>query len=351
MVEGTVGSTPVAAPEPGKDVQDLSARCRELERQLAEQGRLLEEARAALLGSAQELSATGIRSADPLPDQDPHGHAAQEPGLEMVRRLRQQLAEELRQAATAGCSTLVLEYQPVISLANNNIEGVEALLRWDHPVRGRLAPDAILPLAEEAELLPEITAWVLRTAVGQLAGWQQQGLAGEDFTMRVNLAPSQLQSLQFADDVRSLAASTGVRPQQLILELTEKAIVTGNDLDRYSLAALRNLGIGLEIDDFGTGYSSISYLQNLPVDKVKVDRSLISGLGGDGKQAEFVAAVLQLIRACGLDAVWEGVETAEQSAELRRLGCTSAQGFFFARPQPAEAIEALLRRGSAWRDQ
>lgn len=343
MVERSVGSGRSPVPLPAKTAPDLASRCRDLERQLEEQARLLSEAQAALLGSANGLPRPAT-PADSLPTDDAPGREVLEPGLEMVRRLRQQLAEELRRAASAGRSTLVLEYQPVISLANNSIEGVEALLRWDHPVRGRLAPDAILPLAEEAGLLPQVTAWVLRTAVGQLAEWQQQGLAGGDFTMRVNLAPSQLQSLQFADDVRSLASSTGVRPQQLILELTEKAIVTGNDLDRYSLAALRKLGIGLEIDDFGTGYSSISYLQNLPVDKVKVDRSLISGLGTDGKQAEFVGAVLQLIRACGLDAVWEGVETAEQAAELRRLGCTSAQGFFFARPQTAEAIEALLRR-------
>ncbi|MEE2522049.1 EAL domain-containing protein [Pseudarthrobacter sp. J75] len=321
--------------------QDLAERCRDLERQLEEQAALLEEARAALIGAAADLPGAPTES---LPSQDPHGSEVKEPGLAMIRRLRLQLAEELRQATHAG-SALVLEYQPVITLADNSIEGVEALLRWDHPVHGRLAPDAILPLAEEAGLLPDVTAWVLRTAVGQLSAWQQQGLAGGTFTMRVNLAPSQLQSLQFADDVRALAAATGVRPQQLIFELTEKAIVTGNDLDRYSLAALRNLGIGVEIDDFGAGYSSISYLQRLPVDKVKVDRSLIAGLGVEKKQSAFVAAVLQLIRACGLDAVWEGVETAGQAAELRRLGCTSAQGFFFGRPQPPVALEPLLRAG------
>lgn len=343
MTAGSSGNALEAGPP-----TDLAARCRELERQLDEQTRLLDEARAALLGSANDLP-EAVAPASETPQEDPHAGEELEPGLLMVRRLRQQLAAELRQAAVDGTS-LVLEYQPVITLAGNRIEGVEALLRWDHPVRGRLAPDVILPLAEEAGLLPEVTAWVLRTAVGQLSAWQQQGLAGAEFTMRVNLAPSQLQSLQFADDVQAATSAAGVRPQQLILELTEKAIVTGNDLDRYSLAALRNLGIGLEIDDFGTGYSSISYLQSLPVDKVKVDRSLISGLGTDGKQAGFVAAVLQLIRACDLDAVWEGVETAEQAAELRRLGCTSAQGFFFGRPQAPTAIEAVLRRGSAESD-
>lgn len=316
--------------------QELMSRCRELERRLAEQTRLLDEARAALLGAASTLPPPVAPEVD-----NPHGAEVLEPGLQMVRGLRRQLAAELRQATVAGTS-LILEYQPVMDLLSNRMEGVEALLRWNHPVRGRLAPDVILPLAEEAELLTDVTAWVLRTAVGQLAAWQRSGFACEKFTMRVNLAPCQLRSLQFADNVQAVTSAAGVRPQRLILELTEKAIVTGTDLERYSLTALRNLGVGIEIDDFGTGYSSISYLQSLPVDRVKVDRSLITGLGTDSRQSAFVAAVLQLIRACSLDAVWEGVETAEQAAELRRLGCTSAQGFFFGRPQAPEALEAAF---------
>jgi len=125
------------------------------------------------------------------------------------------------------------------------------------------------------------------------------------------------------------------------------AIVKGNELDRYSLAGLRGLGVGIEIDDFGTGYSSISYLRSLPVDRVKVDRSLIVGLGTDPAQPALVAAVLQLVRACGLEAVWEGVETAEQAEHLRSLGCLSAQGYFFSRPLPPDQIPAFVAAQSS----
>jgi EAL domain-containing protein (putative c-di-GMP-specific phosphodiesterase class I) len=188
---------------------------------------------------------------------------------------------------------------------------------------------------------------VLKEAVGQLGRWIADSAVDSRFSVRINISASDLQSLQFIEDVRAVLKETGVLPEQVVLELTEMAIVKGNDLDRYSLGGLRGLGVGIEIDDFGTGYSSISYLRKLPVDRVKVDRSLIVGLGSDPSQPALVAAVLQLIRACGLEAVWEGVETAEQAEHLRRLGCLSAQGYFFSRPVPAEQIPALVAAESS----
>lgn len=267
-----------------------------------------------------------------------------EPGLLLVRRLRGQLLDDLR-AAIKG-DGLTLHYQPVVELSTGKIEGLEALVRWNHPTRGRIMPDEFIPLAEDAGLISELGLWVLNTAVGQLRQWIDESLVDSQFSVRINISATDLQSLQFIEDVRGILKETGVRPEQVVLELTEAAIVRGNELDRYSLGGLRGLGVGIEIDDFGTGYSSISYLRRLPVDRVKVDRSLIEGLGTDPSQPALVAAVLQLIRACGLEAVWEGVETAEQAQQLRNLGCLSAQGYFFSKPLPPEEIPALLAKTS-----
>ena len=263
-----------------------------------------------------------------------------EPALLLVRRLRSQLVDDLR-AAIKG-DALTLHYQPVVELGTGRIEGVEALVRWNHATRGFIMPDEFIPLAEEAGLISELGLWVLRTAVRQLRAWIDASLVDSRFSVRINISATDLQSLQFIEDVRNVLKETGVRPEQVVLELTEVAIVKGNELDRYSLGGLRGLGVGIEIDDFGTGYSSISYLRRLPVDRVKVDRSLITGLESDPSQPALVAAVLQLVRACGLEAVWEGVETAEQAEILRGLGCSSAQGYYFSRPVPPAQIPELL---------
>lgn len=263
-----------------------------------------------------------------------------EPALLLMRRMRSQLVDDLR--AAIKNDGLMLHYQPVVELATGRLEGVEALVRWNHPTRGFIMPDEFIPLAEEAGLISELGLWVLRTAVYQIRAWIDASLVDSRFSVRINISATDLQSLQFIEDVRQVLKETGVRPEQVVLELTEVAIVKGNELDRYSLAGLRGLGVGIEIDDFGTGYSSISYLRRLPVDRVKVDRSLISGLGTDPSQPALVAAVLQLVRACGLEAVWEGVETAEQAEILRGLGCLSAQGYYFSRPVPPEQIPLLL---------
>lgn len=265
-----------------------------------------------------------------------------EPALLLVWRLRNQLVEDLRSAVRDD--GLALVYQPVVELSTGRVEGVEALVRWQHPERGMIMPDEFIPLAEEAGLISELGLWVLRTAVHQLRTWQVMSAVDSRFSVRINISATDLQSLQFIEDVREVLKETGVLPSQVVLELTEAAIVRGNELDRYSLGGLRGLGVGLEIDDFGTGYSSISYLRRLPVDRVKVDRSLITGLGSDPSLPALVGAVLQLVRACGLEAVWEGVETAKQAELLRELGCLSAQGYFFSRPVPPEEVPQLLAR-------
>ncbi|MGO4384963.1 putative bifunctional diguanylate cyclase/phosphodiesterase [Specibacter sp. RAF43] len=263
-----------------------------------------------------------------------------EPILLSVRQMRSQLAGELRSAVHQN--QLMLHYQPIVELATGKILGVEALIRWEHPTRGLLMPDDFIPLAEEIGEMTGLSSWVLRESAAQLHRWQAAGQVDGGFTMRVNLPASELQRPELIDDVRRILAEEAVSATNVVLELTESAMVAGNEWDIYSLRGLHNLGVGLEIDDFGTGYSSISYLRRLPIDAVKVDKSLMGELGADVRQKDFIAAILQLIHACGLTAVFEGIETREQAAVLSALGCHSGQGYFFSRPVGADAMTERL---------
>jgi len=268
-----------------------------------------------------------------------------EPALLYARRLQSLMVTEMREAILQD--QLTLHYQPVVELATGRVEGVEALVRWNHPERGLLMPDQFIPLAEETGMIVELGHWVLRNAVRQLCDWQDRLPLDSEFSVRVNISTTELQNLELIEHVQDILRETGVDASNLIIELTESMAVTGGDVDKYSLSGLRQLGVQLEIDDFGTGYSSISYLRRLPVNVVKIDRSLIAGLGTDEEQGGFVEAVLHLIHACGLKAVAEGIETAEQAEELVRLGCGSGQGYYFGRPAPAEAVEENLAQWSA----
>ncbi|WP_275776016.1 EAL domain-containing protein [Paenarthrobacter sp. Y-19] len=270
-----------------------------------------------------------------------------EPAMLHARQMRNQLIGELKEAI-AG-SQLVLHYQPIVTLDTREIEGVEALVRWNHPTRGLIMPDEFIPIAEETGMISDLGGWVLRTAVEQLKQWRTDPLTRRHrFSMRINVSAADLQRLEFVEDVREALSEADLDPSLLVLELTESAVIQGNDLDRYTLNSLRRLGVGLEIDDFGTGYSSISYLRQLPVDTVKVDRTLLSALGSDPSQPALLAAVLQLIRACGLNAVWEGIETAEQAEYLLGIGCTSGQGYYFSRPLAEAQLTEQLKHHNAW---
>jgi EAL domain-containing protein (putative c-di-GMP-specific phosphodiesterase class I) len=210
-------------------------------------------------------------------------------------------------------------------------------------------PDEFIPIAEETGMISDLGGWVLRTAVEQLKQWRTDPLTRRHrFSMRINVSAADLQRLEFVEDVREALSEADLDPSLLVLELTESAVIQGNDLDRYTLNSLRRLGVGLEIDDFGTGYSSISYLRQLPVDTVKVDRTLLSALGSDPSQPALLAAVLQLIRACGLNAVWEGIETAEQAEYLLGIGCTSGQGYYFSRPLAEAQLTEQLKHHITW---
>ena len=265
------------------------------------------------------------------------------------RQLQRQIVGDLREGIRSD--QLVLYYQPIVELATGNIEGCEALVRWNHPVHGLIMPDQFIPVAEATGLIAELGRWVLRTAMRQLRQWRDSP-AGQlpAFSMRINVAAADLQSLEFVDYVRDVLLAEDLSPDSLVLELTEGAIIQNNELDRYTLMSLRRLGVGLEIDDFGAGYSSMGYLRKLPVDRVKVDRQFVKDLGKDPSQLEFLAAIQQVIRSCGLEGVWEGIETAQEAELLRSIGCTSGQGYFFGRPLPQDDFLARLKatRGQLW---
>jgi EAL domain-containing protein (putative c-di-GMP-specific phosphodiesterase class I) len=260
--------------------------------------------------------------------------------MQYSRQLRSQMATELRAAIERD--ELVLHFQPLVELASNRILGVEVLVRWQHPIRGLIPPDVFIPLAEEIGVIHDLDRWVMSTSLRHLADWRRELGLEDDFQVQVNLSALELKQLDLVDFVRRLLRDTGVPARSLVIEITESAIVTRGEVEMYSLLSLQQLGVGIEIDDFGTGYSSISYLRELPVSMVKVDRSLLVDLDTKPGQFGFVSAVLQLIRAAGLEAVCEGVETKEQADQLRAMGCASGQGYYFSRPLPFDEITQLL---------
>jgi diguanylate cyclase (GGDEF)-like protein len=236
---------------------------------------------------------------------------------------------------------LRLHYQPVVHLASGSLAGVEALLRWEHPQHGLIAPASFIPLAEETGLIVPIGRWTIERAVAQLAHWQRTQ-PGRPLTVNVNLSARQLRQPDLADSVAEIIGAHGIDPAALCLELTESTLMEDVDGHRATLSALQALGVRLAIDDFGTGYSSLTYLRRLPVDVLKIDQVFVQGLGRHRSDTAIVESVIGLAHALGLVVVAEGVETGEQVAHLQALGCDLAQGYHFARAQAAEDIESLL---------
>jgi len=242
---------------------------------------------------------------------------------------RLELEAELRDALARGELSLV--YQPEILLEDGALFGTEALLRWEHPAHGHVSPARFVPIAEQSGLIVPIGEWVLDEACRQAAHWREQGQ--DDLVMSVNLSPRQLSSPNLAASVADALADSGLPPSALCLEITESAIMENPEAAHRILQGLRALGVRLAIDDFGVGYSSLSHLKYLlPVDLIKIDKSFVDGLLDDGDSRAIVTAIVELAHALGVQAVAEGVETAEQADVLRTLGCHTAQGYHFSRP-------------------
>ncbi len=256
--------------------------------------------------------------------------------------LRLALAADLRRAIARD--ELSLAYQPIVDLRDNRIVAVEALARWRTPERGSISPGDFIPIAEQSGTIHDLGSWVLRTACEQLWRWRE--VRPDDTPMlAVNVSGAQFRDRAFVDSVRTLLDRAAVPSAALTLEVTESALVGDLDHAIGVLRSLDELGVGLAIDDFGTGYSSLSYLKDLPVDTVKIDRSFVAGITRASGEWSLALAIVKLISALGLTTVAEGVEQGSQLAHLRALGADQAQGYYFARPMPADEILELVREG------
>jgi diguanylate cyclase (GGDEF)-like protein/PAS domain S-box-containing protein len=238
-----------------------------------------------------------------------------------------------------------LSYQPVVTLANDRLIGMEALLRWHHPDRGMVLPASFIPTAEDTGLIIPIGEWVLNEACRQLAAWRRQYPDRPDFSISVNVSSRQLEHDHFVNDVGAVLAASGIPPRLLVLEITESFFIRDFQAAVRRLHALKKFGVRLAIDDFGTGFSSLFSLSRLPVDIVKIDKAFIDGLGS--RYDAVVTAVVTLGEAFGLDVVAEGIEIARQRDRLIDLGCRFAQGNFFSEPLEAQLAGQLLLLGGA----
>jgi diguanylate cyclase (GGDEF)-like protein len=247
--------------------------------------------------------------------------------------LNEELAEALQR------EQLVLHYQPILDLHTGTMIGVEALVRWSHPIRGLLPPGAFIQVAEDSGLIVEVGGWVLRAAARQQAAWREQGL-GHLF-VAVNVSARQLARQTLLEQVDAALKDSGADPRHLQIELTEHALVEDIAANVQVLATLKLRGMKIAIDDFGTGLSSLAYLKRLPIDKIKVDRSFVSDLTAAGEDYAIVQTIVGLAQALNKEIVAEGIETPQQLAVLKRLRVQHGQGFLFSRPVPAAGIESL----------
>jgi EAL domain-containing protein (putative c-di-GMP-specific phosphodiesterase class I) len=256
-----------------------------------------------------------------------------EPGHDDTYRKRLKLIAELRSAIAAN--QLHLVFQPKVQMADRRVRSLEALVRWNHPQLGPVPPSEFVPLAEQTGTIGELTRWVLRTAIEQLAKWRAAGFESE---VAVNLSASDLGDSELPEGILALLAQADVLPRQLLLEITESAIMREPDKAVRVMRRLREAGIRFSIDDFGTGHSSLAQLKALPVDELKIDRSFIRDLEQGTRDDAIVRSAIELAHSLGLKVVAEGIETPAAWTALIHLGCDYAQGYFVSRPLAAEQV-------------
>jgi diguanylate cyclase (GGDEF)-like protein len=305
------------------------------------------------LSASIGIAISGGRRATPelmLRDADSAMYRAKELGRGRAEifdeRLRARLEErlrterELRTGIEAGQLRLV--YQPVFGLDDRRAHSVEALVRWDHPERGTLAPGEFLQIAEESGLILPLGEWVLGEACRQASAWRAQMGDAAPLPINVNLAARQLAQGGLVETIERLLAASGAAPSDIALEITESAVIENTLAAAETLERLKQLGFQVLLDDFGTGYSSLSYPQRLPIDVLKIDRSFVSGLGEDRHAWAIVRAIVGMAEALDIAVVAEGVETAAQASMAHDLGCGFAQGYYFARPSRPEDVAGLV---------
>jgi diguanylate cyclase (GGDEF)-like protein/PAS domain S-box-containing protein len=253
---------------------------------------------------------------------------------------RLELKADLVRAIDDG--QLRCHYQPIVSLQTGRITGVEALVRWQHPTRGLLSPDAFIPLAEDTGLIVPLGRWVMREACQQLRAWQLRLPASSTMSMSINLSVRQLMHEQIIRDVREAVDDAGLDPSTVTMEITETTLMHDTEMTRERLAELREIGVSLAVDDFGTGYSSLQYVQRFPIDIIKIDRSFVTGLGTNPGDGAVVQSMIELSQRLGVHTVAEGIDRPEQVTLLQSLGADLGQGYLFSKPVVADQITALL---------
>ncbi|WP_305789225.1 putative bifunctional diguanylate cyclase/phosphodiesterase [Symbioplanes lichenis] len=353
ILTATVRTSDVAARVGGDEFVVVLDRPGSAERAVAVARRILDAAADPVLINGEELpirASIGIAMTDPDADATTvrhradmamyaakragHGTELWQPALPGRTAAEEAFDADLAGATAAGQLRVV--YQPIVDLEDGSTVGVEALVRWEHPVLGTIAPDRFIAAAERTGVIHEIGLWVLARAAEQVRAWQTE--TGRSLYVSVNLSPRQLDEPGLVHDVARRLGDAGLRPQDLVLELTESALVEETSAVP-ALTRLRGLGVRIAVDDFGTGYSSLRYLTRLPVDILKLDRCFVAELNGDPQGSAVAEAVLRLAQALHLDTVAEGIETAEQAAELSLLGYRRGQGYHYARPMsPEEAL-------------
>jgi predicted signal transduction protein with EAL and GGDEF domain len=253
---------------------------------------------------------------------------------------RLELEKELRNGIKLG--EFVVHYQPIVQLHSQTVKGFEALLRWNHPVRGLVSPADFIPVAEEIGFIVELGSWVLRQACHQIRAWQLKFPSHSDIFVSVNVSTKQFVNVALIECVQECLNETGLDPRCLKLEITEIAIMTDPKTAAATLDKLRALGIAISLDDFGTGYSSLSYLQNFPISNLKIDRSFVKRLGVSHESDEIVRTIVRLAHTLGMDVTAEGIEEPSQQSQLAGLACESGQGFLYSKPMSDLNIEQLL---------
>ena len=242
----------------------------------------------------------------------------------------------------------IVFYQPIIDLKTGKISSFEALIRWQHPKQDLISPNNFIPLAEETDLIIEIGQKILSKACRQLSLWRQQSVIDDSVTISINLSVRQLTQLDLIDKIDAILVQTGLNPKKLRLEITESSIIANAQDTTTILQNLRKRGIQVSIDDFGTGYSSLSYLQSLPVDSLKIDRSFVQSMTGNPESLGLVPLIIDMAHAMGMSVIAEGIETAQQLAQLRNLQCDFGQGYLFATPLRAQEAISLIVDAPFW---
>jgi EAL domain-containing protein (putative c-di-GMP-specific phosphodiesterase class I) len=254
--------------------------------------------------------------------------------MDLQMQARRIMEQDLRKALLSG--EFELYYQPVVNLASNEISGFEALIRWNHPTQGMVAPSAFIPLAEENGFIVPIGEWVIRHACATAAQWP------DNLNVAVNISAVQFRNPGLMQVIVGALAGSGLQPARLEIEITETVLLQNKESTLAVLHQLRELGVRIAMDDFGTGYSSLTYLQSFPFDKIKIDRSFVKDITENSGSLNIVRAVAALANGMGMTATAEGVETREQLDKITSEGCTEMQGFLFSKPLPAHEIERLF---------